>query len=759
MMAEQVKCASAGGGSGAGSGQVVNTELEVKKLKELVRMLEKQNEQLRSQTATASAAPHLLLLSPPPPPAAPPPAGACSPLAPRSPPAAATASGGLGLGLALAAGGGGGGSGGSSSAFPGTYCLPSPAPSLLCSLAQPPEAPFVYFKPAAGFFGAGGGGGGPEPGGAGTPPGAAAAPSSPPPTLLDEVEPLDLESLAAWRDEDDYTWYWPSFAATPGGGRGLGGRRGTTAIVRRRGDLADAELGGTLSENLRLAALIRLKSVSSIFTVELYVGSSKTFPSSEKSLSPLQWCRHVLDNPTPEMEAARRSLCFRLEQVDDICVLESMVLALPSFFALLPVFIEPPANCCCLFSASVTASRWRSLFPSNVSLAFPYSPVARLSPYSNGINTPSFSKTSNKAILTPERTGYTSRGSPLSPQSSIDSELSTSELEDDSISMGYKLQDLTDVQIMARLQEESLRQDYASTSASVSRHSSSVSLNSGKKGTCSDQEYDRFSLEDEEEFDHLPPPQPRLPRCSPFQRGIPHSQTFSSIRECRRSPSSQYFPSNNYQQQQYYSPQVQTPDQQPNRTNGGDKLRRSMPNLARMPSTTTVSSNGSSPVTVRNSQSFDSSLHGAANGLSRIQSCNSISVFEHGTCAGSGERAMFIFLLVPSPGQLQHRMHSVGHFPASVRQPLKATAYVSPTVQGSSNAPLSNSLQLYSNTGIPTPTKAAASGVMGRSALPRPSLAINGSNLPRSKIAQPVRRCFASMYGISEVVSALIPPS
>ncbi|XP_029065619.1 SLAIN motif-containing protein 1 isoform X1 [Monodon monoceros] len=611
MMAEQVKCASAGGGSGAGSGPVVNAELEVKKLQELVRKLEKQNEQLRSRAASAAAAPHLLLL-PPPPPAAPPPAGACSPLAPRSPPAAAAAaSGGLGLGLAFGAGGGGGGgSGGSGPAFPGTYCLPGPAPSLLCSLAQPPEAPFVYFKPAAGFFGAGGCG--PEPGGAGTPPGAAAAPPSPTPTLLDEVEPLDLESVAAWRDEDDCTW--------------------------------------------------------------LYVGSSKTFPSSEKSLSPLQWCRHVLDNPTPEMEAARRSLCFRLEQ----------------------------------------ASRWRSLFPSNVSLAFPYSPVARLSPYSNGINTPSFSKTSNKAILTPERTGYTSRGSPLSPQSSIDSELSTSELEDDSISMGYKLQDLTDVQIMARLQEESLRQDYASTSASVSRPSSSVSLNSGKKGTCSDQEYDRFSLEDEEEFDHLPPPQPRLPRCSPFQRGIPHSQTFSSIRECRRSPGSQYFPSNNYQQQQYYSPQAQTPDQQPNRTNG-DKLRRSMPNLARMPSTTAVSSNGSSPVTVRNSQSFDSSLHGAANGISRIQSC------------------------IPSPGQLQHRIHSVGHFPVSVRQPLKATAYVSPTVQGSSNMPLSNGLQLYSNTGIPAPNKAAASGIVGRSALPRPSLAINGSNLPRSKIAQPVR--------------------
>ncbi|XP_055965643.1 SLAIN motif-containing protein 1 isoform X2 [Sorex fumeus] len=575
MMAEQVKCVSPGGGSGAGSGPVVNAELEVKKLQELVRKLEKQNEQLRSRAASAAAAPHLLLL-PSPPPAAPPPAGACSPLSPRSPPAAAAAaSGGLALGLALGAGGGGGGGtssggssgssgGGSSPAFPGTYCLPSPAPSLLCSLAQPPEAPFVYFKPAAGFFGAGGGG--PEPGVAGSPPGVAATPPSPPPTLLDEVEPLDLDSVAAWRDGDNYTW--------------------------------------------------------------LYVGSSKTFTSSEKSLNPLQWCRHVLDNPTPEMEAGRRSLCFRLEQ------------------------------------------------------------------------------------------GYTSRGSPLSPQSSIDSELSTSELEDDSISMGYKLQDLTDVQIMARLQEESLRQDYASTSASVSRHSSSVSLNSGKKGTCSDQEFDRFSLEDEEEFDHLPPPQPRLPRCATFQRGIPHSQTFSSIRDCRRSPSSQYFPSSSYQQQQqqqYYSPQAQTPDQQPNRTSA-DKLRRSMPNLARMPSTTTVSSSVTSPVTVRNSQSFDSSLHGAGNGISRIQSC------------------------IPSPGQLQHRIHSVGHFPVSARQPLKATAYVSPTVQGSNSLPSSNSgLQLYPSTGIPAPSKAASSGIGPRSSLPRPSLAINGSNLPRSKIAQPVR--------------------
>ncbi|XP_075348091.1 SLAIN motif-containing protein 1 isoform X2 [Mycteria americana] len=509
---------------GSGAGPAVSAELEVKKLQELVRKLEKQNEQLRSRAAAAAVAagppsPHLLLAPPPAP------AG----LRPASPP--------------CAAGGGG--------AAP---CMPSPVPTLLCAAALGPPEPLAYFKPSPGLPAAGGGG--QEAGG-----GAGAAA-----TVLDEVAVLELEDGSCGQDED--TW--------------------------------------------------------------LYVLPTKTLTPQEKSLSPLQWCRRVLDHPSPEIEAAKRSLCFRLEQ------------------------------------------------------------------------------------------GYISRSSPLSPQSSIDSELSTSELEDDSISMGYKLQDLTDVQIMARLQEESLRQDYASTSASVSRHSSSVSLHAGKKGTCGDQEYDRYSLEDEEEFDHLPPPQPRLTRCSPFPRGIPHSQTFSSIRDCRRSPTSPHFPSNTYQQP-YYSPQAQTPEQQPNRING-DKLRRSMPNLARMPSTPTINSNAgfaSSPVTVRNSQSFDSNLHGASNGISRMQSC------------------------IPSPGQLQHRVHSVGHFPVSVRQPLKATAYVSPTVQGSSSSsssiPVSNNLQLYSNTGIPMPNKTASQGIVGRSALPRPSLAINGSGIPRSKIAQPVR--------------------
>lgn len=47
------------------------------------------------------------------------------------------------------------------------------------------------------------------------------------------------------------------------------------------------------------------------------------------------------------------------------------------------------------------------------------------------------------------------RHAAISPQSSLDSEVGVSELEDDSISMSYKLQDMTDVEVMARLQEES----------------------------------------------------------------------------------------------------------------------------------------------------------------------------------------------------------------------------------------------------------------------------------------------------------------
>ncbi|XP_069614172.1 SLAIN motif-containing protein 1 isoform X1 [Ranitomeya imitator] len=561
----EVKCGTTAGTNG----MVVNAELEVKKLQELVRKLEKQNEQLRnraSAVSTCTASPHLLL-----PPAMHQP-GTCLLPAPAL-------------------------------ARPAALCLPSPVPTLLCTSSiggslYPPDN-LGYYRPQLSCLSATEG---PLP-----------ASCSPGASILDEVDILDLEDGYCSEEED--TW--------------------------------------------------------------LYVSPTKRHKSFESAVSPLEWCRQVLDHPSPEIEAAKRSLCFRLEQ----------------------------------------AGRWRSLFSTPVS-SFPYSPVARLTPFCNGLNSPSILKTPTKAILTPEKTGYNMKTSPLSPQSSIDSELSTSELEDDSISMGYKLQDLTDVQIMARLQEESLRQDFASTStcSSVSRHRSSLSLFSGKKMSCasSDQESDRYSVDDDdEEFDLLPPPQPRLSRCSPLQRGISHSQTFSSIRECRRSPSSQFLNSNGYQQYSFSS-QVQTPEQ-PQIRMSADKLRRSMPNLARMSSTTTTTT-VVSPVTVRNSQSFDSNLHGAANGLSRLQSS------------------------IPSPGQLQQRVHSVGNFPVSVRPPLKATAYVSPTVQGNGGIPQSTSLQSISSSGIPMPNKTASSLPISRSGLPRPALSsVGASSIPRSKIATPPR--------------------
>ncbi|NXK68292.1 SLAIL protein, partial [Sylvietta virens] len=209
----------------------------------------------------------------------------------------------------------------------------------------------------------------------------------------------------------------------------------------------------------------------------LYVSPRKSM--DEKTASPLKWCRQVLDNPSPEIEAACRTLINRLDQ------------------------------------------------------------------------------------------GYLSMHSALSSQSSVDSELSTS---DDSISMGYKLQDLTDVQVMARLQEESLRQDCASSSASVSRRSSSASLHSLRRGTYSDQEFDTYSLEDEDDCDcslslrsaHRYSPSPlSSPRCQSPSSGAELGRAAASrLRAPRRA--------------------VQSPMQERLKyANSEEELRHSMPNLAR----------------------------------------------------------------------------------------------------------------------------------------------------------------------------------
>uniref|UniRef100_A0A4W5QH99 SLAIN motif family, member 1b n=1 Tax=Hucho hucho TaxID=62062 RepID=A0A4W5QH99_9TELE len=592
-----------------GNSNAANAELEVKKLQELVRKLERQNEQLRTRANGCTGSPHILPPSP--------------------------------------------------AYMAGSYCIPSPLPTLLCQSSLesffPLDEPFEYLhscmhvdtalKTEADYM---------------------------EPTVLDEVDILDLDAIFS-NEDSEATWLYVS---------------------------AKARLWG------------------------------------ESPVTPLQWSRQVLDSPRAEVESAR-SLCLRLDQVH----------------------------------------RWRGVFSSHSSPALPLRRVAGVSPlsasFSRSCSTPppadrpaSFSSPLHPLLhlsLTPpvgkaERIptflpanhsanrSRSLRRFLLSPQSSMDSELSASELEDDSITQGYKLQDLVDVQVMARLQEDSLRQDYATTPTSINRRSASFSFLSLQHSGEANLEEE----EDEEEYGQLPPPQPRLTRVGPtLQRGLSHSHTFSSIRDWRRSttslssPSTPQYPSGGFS----YQPQPQalaqalasptlssyTPQQQGFRP-GSDKLRRSMPNLFRAPSVPSPLSPANhigSPSTLRNSLSFDSS-----NGLaSRLQSS------------------------IPSAGQLQNRVQSVGNFQSLSRQPLKATAYVSPTVKGPVTMPTSTSLQSLSGiSGIPLPSKPAV-GIGGtpthpRSSLPRPASFIGTSSTPRNKIAQPTRSLLTPPKSLS-TLSAL----
>ncbi|XP_059415553.1 SLAIN motif-containing protein 1-like isoform X2 [Carassius carassius] len=254
-----------------------------------------------------------------------------------------------------------------------------------------------------------------------------------------------------------------------------------------------------------------------------------------------------------------------------------------------------------------------------------------------------------------------------------------SEPDRDSVTLGHRLQDLTDVQVMARLQEESLRQDYASSSSSsVNRRSGSFSFQFGQRG---DLHLNEEEEDEDEDYGQLPPPQPRLSRAGP----LPHSQTFSSLRDWTRSSTPR----------SSAAPQTQT---QTGLRSSSDKLRRSMPNLLVSAALSPVSS---SPA-LRSSQSFESS---GALTVTRLQSS------------------------IPAPAPLQNRVQSLGSF--SSRQPLKATAYVSPTIKSSSV-----SLQSLSVSEIP---KASVSQVLSRSGLPRPASFIASSSSSRSRLTAPVR--------------------
>ncbi|XP_077165079.1 SLAIN motif-containing protein-like isoform X3 [Paroedura picta] len=306
--------------------------------------------------------------------------------------------------------------------------------------------------------------------------------------------------------------------------------------------------------------------------------------------------------------------------------------------------------------------------------------------------------------------GYLSMHSGLSSQSSVESELSTS---DDSISMGYKLQDLTDVQVMARLQEESLRQDCASSSASVSRRSSSASLHSLRRGTYSDQDFDTYSLEDEDDdcslsyhSSHRYSPSPlSSPRCQSPSTNTDYSRTTSTrIRPPQRT--------------------MQNPMQDRLKYSGNEEeLRHSMPNLARTGLRSLES--------VRNSRSLESDLQVPGNRHSRIQQpSGGLTPNKLRYSSGAGQSP----LTVRQP----MKAGSCANTLLPPRQPVRATSYASATgrvrkLPSSTLSPASagsNSSVARSNCVVPG----------AKNSLAKTRTSAGGATVPKSKLNQPVKR-------------------
>ncbi|KAM6061167.1 SLAIN motif-containing protein-like isoform 2-T3 [Chlamydotis macqueenii] len=354
----------------------------------------------------------------------------------------------------------------------------------------------------------------------------------------------------------------------------------------------------------------------------LYVSPRKS--ADQRTNSPLKWCRQVLDNPSPETEAACRTLINRIDQ------------------------------------------------------------------------------------------GYLSMHSALSSQSSVDSELSTS---DDSISMGYKLQDLTDVQVMARLQEESLRQDCASSSASVSRRSSSASLHSLRRGTYSDQEFDTYSLEDEDDCDcslsyrsaHRYSPSPlSSPRCQSPSSSADYGRTSASrIRPPRRS--------------------VQSPMQDRLKyANSEEEMRHSMPNLARTSLRALES--------VRSSRSLESDLQVPSSRIPRTQQRSAgVAPSKLRYSSGAGQSP----LTVRQPMKAGSCTNSL----LTPRQPVKACSYTSP-VSGVRKAPA----PLLGTGSSSSNCTARSSNVVtvAKNSPGKARVSVGATAVPRSKPTPPARRFLQS---------------
>ncbi|XP_037264089.1 SLAIN motif-containing protein-like isoform X2 [Falco rusticolus] len=355
----------------------------------------------------------------------------------------------------------------------------------------------------------------------------------------------------------------------------------------------------------------------------LYVSPRKSI-TDQKTDSPLKWCRQVLDNPSPETEAACRTLINRLDQ------------------------------------------------------------------------------------------GYLSMHSALSSQSSVDSELSTS---DDSISMGYKLQDLTDVQVMARLQEESLRQDCASSSASVSRRSSSASLHSLRRGTYSDQEFDTYSLEDEDDYD-CSLSYRSAHRYSPSPLSSPRCQSPSSSADYGRSSTSRIRPPRR---------SVQSPMQDRLKyANSEEEMRHSMPNLARTSLRALES--------VRSSRSLESDLQVPSSRIPRTQQRSAgLAPSKLRYSSGAGQSP----LTVRQPLKAGSCTTSL----LAPRQPVKAGSYTS-AVSGVRKPPAS-SLNTGSSSSSCT-TRSSNMVTVAKNSPVKARTSVGGISVPKNKPPPPSRRFLQS---------------
>ncbi|XP_039607110.1 SLAIN motif-containing protein 2 isoform X3 [Polypterus senegalus] len=440
----------------------------------------------------------------------------------------------------------------------------------------------------------------------------------------------------------------------------------------------------------------------------LYESPKKNCNPLKTDISPIAWCRHVLDHPSPDIESAKRSLIHRLEQI-------------------------------------MSASKRRSLYGGTFNTSLynsPYSPSSGNSPYCSNVSSPSSTPVRLpivKQLVLPGNSvsyrGSMERNPPISPQSSVDSELSTSEMDEDSIGSGYKLNDVTDVQIMARMQEESLRQEYAAT---ASRRSSGSSCHSLRRGTFSDQELDAHSLEDDEEGMHSafhPPlnrfsPSPRhSPRPSPRHspRNSPRSRSPARSLEYNRASPQPVF---SRLQQPRLSLQGHGPDLQTNAVRNEEQLRRSLPNLSK-------ASGLQAGEPVKNSRSYESNLQVPNGGVSRLQQQSSATQEMQTKMPCSSPKAKQFLQnpavrRVPSPSKLRP---PAAPSPLALKQPIKALLNPGNTSAGVNVQQTSPPVPAGGNT---TPVRSV--GV--RSGLPRPSTTPGGGGIPvpRSKLAQSVRR-------------------